>query len=131
MLEGLHGDPHRAFEACDRATRLNPKDPMAFRTRSARVCAYQAVGDWAGLLEEARAVAAMMPNVAWIHALIVTSLSELGREAEACEAAATLKERFPDFRVSRMLQVFRRMRNTSGDNAAVIERHLRGAGLPD
>ena len=131
MLEGLQGDPHRAFEACDRAARLNPKDPMAFRTRSARACAHQAIGNWAGVLEEARAVAAIVPDVAWIHAVIITSLGELGRHAEAREAAANLRDRFPDFSVARMLEVVCRMRNMRGSNAETIEQRLRQAGLPD
>lgn len=131
MLEGLHGDPHEAFEACDRAARLNPRDSMAFRTRSARAGAYQAVGDWAGVLSEARAVVAMAPNVVWIWAMIITSLSELGRTTEAREAAAALRERFPDFCIRRMLEVFRRMRNMRGEHADLIEGRLREAGLPE
>lgn len=131
MLEALRGDPQRAFDPCEVATRLNPRDPMAFRTRSARVCALQAIGDWTGVLKEARAVAAMAPNVVWIWSIIVTSLGELGRPDDAREAAAALRERFPDFHVRRMLDVFGRMQNIGGRNGAVIERRLREAGLPD
>ncbi len=131
LLEAQHGDPTRAFEACDRAQRLNPKDPMAFRLHSARVVAHWALEDWAGMLEPARQALATAPTLAYMLAAVIVSLAELGRDAEAGAATAALVERVPGFRIAHVLDLLSRMRNFHGSNIEVWRRRLREAGIPD
>ncbi len=130
MLEALFGDPRRALDACDRAERLNPRDPMAFRLHSARVVAHWALLDWESVLEHGLRTLAASPRISYVRALLVVGNAELGRHDAARAAAAILREQFPDFSIENHAERVDRMPGVRGAPVAAWRRRLREAGLP-
>jgi adenylate cyclase len=130
LLEGLRGDPRRALEACAQAERLSPKDPMAFRLHSARAVAGWALGDWESVLKDARLVLASVPGLAYVRALQVIALAELGQMDEARTVAARLLDRFPDFRFVDNAARLRRFEAVRGAPLDAWNRRLKEIGLP-
>ena len=128
MLEAMHGDPLRTRDACECAMRLSPRDPMGFRTRSALVMANRLLGDDEATVDEARVVARMKPDLAWVHMALVSSLVELGRNEEASSAADVLRSRFPDFSLADIVKIHEGHRNQAPLTATLV-RNLRQFGF--
>ncbi len=130
MLESWQHDPERALLDCDRALRLSPRDPLAFRTHLARCAAHIVAGRPGDAVEAARRSLAGNPNLMPTHAYLVASLVALGDRAGAAEAAKALLARFPEFNLRRYRAFIggsRNFRRLHDD----MESQLRAAGLPD
>lgn len=129
IIEGFNGDGETALAFAATAERLNPRDPMKFRTCIVRASVNVRLQRW----EEALAAANEgirynpTPIILYVHA--TTSLVRLGRQDEADQMAQRLMMRNPDFRVSGYLDHY--LRSRTYDLADLIGSALLSAGLPE
>ena len=126
MLETFFGDPHKGTEFGEIALRLNPKDPLIFRTMLALTNADAAKGDYLRALERAREGLRYSSNIVGLMMYQVYALANLNRHEEAKETAARLMLRHPDFRVSRLT-----FHTSKFTNLPDVTQDLLDCGLPN
>lgn len=131
MLECLQGeDTALAAEHADRALRLSPRDPLAFRNYVTKT----RHAEESGRPEEAVAFARMgqrlRPGLAVLHVIETRNLVALGRIEEAREAARRLLDWVPDFRAGTFAAHHRKFRGYRWNSDRFAEM-LVAAGLPE
>lgn len=130
MLSSLQVEPDLAIEACARAKRLSPRDPMAFRVDLAESAAWKFAERYDMAAAAARRSLRGNPNLMPSHAYLVDALMALGELDAARAAAAELLARYPNFTIGRFHNVVRGARQYARLRQATEDR-LRSAGLPD
>lgn len=103
FLESFFGDPHRGLEFGKTALRLNPRDPLVFRTFHAVTTAYIGIGDYQKALDTAREGLKYNSNIFALRIQKVSALVRMNCIEEARVEAKNLLTSWPEFRVSRFL----------------------------
>lgn len=128
FLQLFFGDLRDALSAFERARRLDPRDPLAYRTNIGMVGVKFLAADVAGALEIAQQNYALASgNIAVLRQLAIC-LAELGHAAEARQFAEKVLERDPGFTIGSWAK------NHPARHARNIERYvsaMRKAGLPE
>ena len=97
----LAGRYREAIDALDIAIGLSPRDPMLWTMENMRALSHLELAEFGKAVEYAR-LACRHPNtVPWPYLMLVSALSNVGREDEAREVRDALFERWPDFSLSR------------------------------
>lgn len=78
--EALTGQDAPALAAAERAARLDPLNPLVFKTLA---LVHYAAGRWQASIDQHRAALALEPAIGGSHAWIASSLLQLGRAREA------------------------------------------------
>ena len=131
MLEMLQGSDLAFAEACaDRALRLSPRDPLAFRNLITKSRVFEETGRHAEAVEIARDGQRMRPGLAVLHVIETRNLVVLGRMEEAREAARRLLDWIPGFRAAPFAMHHRKFRGYHWDTERFTET-LVAAGLPE
>lgn len=126
FLESFFGDPHRGLEFGERALRLNPRDPLIFRTFHAVTTAYIGIGDYQKALDAAREGLKYNSNISALQLQKVSALVRMQRIKEARAEAKTLLNRYPEFRISHFLFYRGEFRSSAG-----MADDLRASGFPE
>ena len=127
---GVHcfaGDYDTAIEHGQRALRLSPFDPLAYRSLISLAFAHLFTDRREAAAEYAERAIQANPGFDVPHTVLVASLVELGRLEEARQAAARLMASCPLFRIARRRRAG--FRDTARFEAYLAA--LRRAGLPD
>jgi adenylate cyclase len=111
-----------AIRTLEMARRLDPNATAAMMTPLA--VAYYAAGRYGDSLAECDRIAAIYPHVSDVHAIRAAALAQLGRDAEAREAAARVRQLNPIFLVEQWGTRF-----SAPDHKARLQEGLRRAGL--
>lgn len=131
MLESLQGSDTALADAhADRALRLSPRDPLAFRNYVTKSRHAEEQGRHDDAVEMARMGQRQRPGMAILHVIETRNLQLAGRTDEAREAARRLLGWLPDFRVSVFAGHHRRFHGYAFNNAQFF-RPLIEAGLPE
>ena len=126
FLESFFGDPHRGLEFGERALRLNPRDPLIFRTFHAVTTAYIGIGDYQKALDTAREGLKYNSNILALQLQKVSALARMQCIEEARAEAKNLLNRYPEFRISRFLSYRGKFQSSAG-----MADDLRASGLPE
>lgn len=126
FLESFFGDPHRGLEFGERALRLNPRDPLIFRTFHAVTTAYIGIGDYQKALDTAREGLKYNSNILALQLQKVSALARMQCIEEARAEAKNLLNRYPEFRISRFLLYRGKFQSSAG-----MADDLRASGLPE
>ena len=119
------GNPEEAIRSFERAILLSPFDPLLFVTFTEMAVAFIGLGRFDEAVVAAKKALSQNQTFAAPYRCLTTALAQLGREAEARDAAARLLELKPDFRISEWVaQSGPRQREVFIDG-------LRKAGLPE
>ena len=118
------GQAEEAIRSFERANRLSPIDPMLHSRLTGTSVALIGLGRFDEALAAAKKALAEK-QTAQAYRSLAAALAQLGREAEAKEAAAKLLEMEPDFRITEWLA-----RSGNWRSQMFIE-GLRNAGLPE
>jgi adenylate cyclase len=129
--EAIRGSAETAMDLCDRAERLNPKDPMAFRLHATRALASWAQCDWESLLTHATRTLGLMPNMWNMQAHTIVALTQLGRTDELQSATEAFKSQFPNFRLATHEERLSKQKNLAGAPLTTWVASLRAAGILD
>ena len=126
FLKSFFGDPHRGLEFGQTALRLNPRDPLVFRTFHAVTTAYIGIGDYQKALDTAREGLKYNPNIFALRLQMVSALARLKCIDEAISEAKNLLHIYPEFRISRFLFYREKFQGSAG-----LADDLRASGLPE
>lgn len=126
FLESFFGDPHRGLEFGERALRLNPRDPLIFRTFHAVTTAYIGIGDYQKALDTAREGLKYNSNIFALQLQKVSALARMQCIEEARAEAKNLLNRYPEFRISRFLFYRGKFQSSAG-----MADDLLASGLPE
>lgn len=122
------GHPDRAIDHLERALRLSPNDPQTATMQAALALAYLFSGkNEAALLWSERSVQ-LQPNLFIAHCILAASLAQAGRDEEANQSVARIRQINPGLRLSNLLQAYPISR---ARDVAVWTEALRRAGLPE
>lgn len=127
MLEYLYGDPERALVRAEKALRLSPRDPQAFRISIILSGCHRLLHNYDQAIEHARDGLNQNPKVVDFHITQIACLTWLKRLNEAAAAVQKLLVANPGFQVSAYLGGVQRFRGYGTDLANA----LRTAGVPD
>ncbi|WP_181164441.1 winged helix-turn-helix domain-containing protein [Amaricoccus solimangrovi] len=100
FLESFFGDPRRGLEFGERAFRLNPRDPLIFRTFHALATAYAGLGDYQKALEIAEEGLKHNSNIFALKLQKISALARMRRLDEARAEARKLLGAQPGFRIA-------------------------------
>jgi adenylate cyclase len=118
------GKPTEAISSFERAIRLSPLDPMIYETLTGMGFALAALRRFEDAVAVCKRAARQNQKFSSTYRCLASALAQLGRDAEAREAAEHLLKLDPDFRMSKFVSG----RPTKND--LYIE-GLRMAGLPE
>ncbi|MEO3472890.1 hypothetical protein AAFN86_13555 [Roseomonas sp. CAU 1739] len=99
--------PEAAIQLFRRAMRLSPRDPEMAHMICGIAMAHLIAGELEEALVWARRSTREAPAWATGHRVIITALSQLGRKAEACEAAAAMLRAVPHARIGALPLIYR------------------------
>jgi adenylate cyclase len=133
-LEEAHvygGDPNKAIEYADKATRLSPNDPMLWAMLHYKASAYVRLRDYDQAIEIFEQVC-QFPNAQYVPFTTLAALYGLvGREHDARKTLEKARQLEPNLSVALMARVY----GNSGDGPFKRGRRLldalRKAGLPE
>jgi tetratricopeptide (TPR) repeat protein len=121
------GEPDVAIERVARAMRLSPLDPFTFLAQGSIALAHFAAGHYDEAISWAQRSIREKPNFLPSIRIFAASCAMAGRQKDAQEAIARLRQLNPTFRVSDVKDVYR----ARPDDLARYEQALRKAGLPE
>lgn len=126
FLESFFGDPHRGLEFGEGALRLNPRDPLIFRTFHAVTTAYIGIGDYQRALDTAREGLRYNSNIFALQLQKISALARMQCIEEARAEADNLLHRYPEFRISHFLFYRGKFQSSNG-----MADDLRASGFPE
>ena len=128
MQNAHHHDPEKGILACDKALRLSPRDPMAFRAQLGKAASLFYAQRWEEVVPVARAALDINPNLVSCWVYLVTSLSDCANGDDLNSARNELLSRFPETTISRFRSFFSHFTNYAGQQE-LIEQRMKDAGL--
>ncbi|WP_194790929.1 winged helix-turn-helix domain-containing tetratricopeptide repeat protein [Pseudomonas sp. UFMG81] len=128
ILRALRGETETAIANLEHATRLSPLDPEMFRMQVGMALAHFFAGRDACAIGWAEKALGNLPSLLAAMALLAASLALGGRQAEASQAMARLRQLDPQLRASRLREWLPIHRD---EDLARFVQGLRLAGLPD
>jgi len=132
MLRAYRGDGPASIAHAERALRLSPHDPMAFRSYMAMCFAHTATRDFERVLDYAQRGLELIPRATLFLRFQTVALAHLGRLGEAQAAAARHQAAAPGFRISRHYAVANELGLFLDDGIRVpIVEGLQMAGMPE
>ncbi|MDJ0947011.1 MAG: adenylate/guanylate cyclase domain-containing protein [Kiloniellales bacterium] len=131
ILHLCQGRFETAIERCERALRLSPRDPMAFRAQISRAFANLELGNFGAALDAARRVYDLNQKATASLRYQAASLAHLGRQEDAERVARRLLELSPDLRLSKVIAMYRVYIEDPEQTIKNQIEGLRMAGLPD
>jgi adenylate cyclase len=117
------GNFQEAIRSFERAIRLSPLDPFVFGTYTGMGLAFIGLGRFDDAIIAAKKALRQRPSYSGALRCLASALAHLGRELEAREAAASLLELVPNFRISEWI--------AGRWRSHVYVDGLRKAGLPE
>ena len=131
LLNGMRGRSEIALEHGERALRLNPRDPMAYRLHYGMALAHIARRDWGGVLRSVERARIFENSVVTFRVYEVAALQQLGKMERAAALAAKLSALEPGFTVSRFMARMLTPRALDPRLYEPMGPALVAAGLPD
>ncbi len=122
------GRADKAVEHFERAMRLSPIDPAAYRTRAGMAFAYFFLHRFDGAIDLARMALQENPRFSPTHRVLAASLGQAGRVAEAQPVIRSLLDLVPGLTIDRFMKETR-FRYPAYSNLMIDG--LRKAGLPE
>jgi adenylate cyclase len=119
------GLPEEAVQSFERAIRLSPADPLIHRSFIGIGMAFIELGRFEDAIVAAKKALRQTPSLSPAHRCLASALANLGRVAEARDAAARLLEVDPNFTVSAWIA------RGGQSKATMLIEGLRKAGLPE
>ncbi len=95
----LYGQTGQAIEQFTRAMHLSPVDPELYRMQVGMAIAHYFLGNFAEAASWAEQSSRSLPSLAVAHAVLAASQAMLGKQQEAQQAAARLRELAPMLRL--------------------------------
>jgi TolB-like protein/class 3 adenylate cyclase len=121
------GEPDVAIDRVMRAMRLSPFDPFTFLAQGSLALAHFAAGRYDEAMSWAQESIREKPNFLPSIRIFAASCAMTGRQEDAREAIARVRQLNPTFRLSDVKDLYRASRP---DDLARYEEALRKAGLP-
>jgi adenylate cyclase len=121
-IAGLQKEAVRSFE---RAIRTSPIDPLLHRGLVGMGAAFIELRRFDEAIVAGKRAQHQNPSFAGAYRCLASAFAHLGRDAEACEAAARLLEVDPNFTISTWIA------RGGQSNAKLLIEGLRKAGLPE
>jgi adenylate cyclase len=121
------GLPEEAVRSFERVVRMSPVDPYLSNTITGMGMAFIELGRFDEAIVAGKRARRQYPNFAATYRCLASAFAQLGRDAEAREAAARLLEVDPTFTISSWIA---RGGHTQ-TNAKLMIEGLRKAGLPE
>lgn len=131
LLHAYAARPAEAIERAERALRLSPRDPLAFRTYLALCVAHQAAGVPERVLHYAALGLELSPRTLVLLRYRIVALVRLGRMEEARAEALRHMKQAPEFRVGAYVAAIRDVMHFAEALWAPTAEALRRAGIPD
>ncbi len=128
VILAIQGDPTAAIARADRALRLSPLDPLAYRANVAQAMAYLRLGEFEKALDAAKRITKTARRVQNGLRLEVVALVHLGRPEDARAAADRLLAIAPNFTISKYMTL---VWHFPDNLTRIIIEGLRQAGLPE
>ena len=125
--EAMMGNPHKALQLLQRATRLNPRDPRAWYMASATALSHFAIGQFEEALVHAKRCLAQNPRFTRTLRVLAASYTYLGRSDEAGKAINDLLKIEPHLTLGKICW---RLRHMDESVLTPFVDGLRRAGLP-
>jgi adenylate cyclase len=119
---GLHEEAVPSFE---RAMRVSPVDPRLHRTFAGMGHAFIELGRFDEAIVAGKKAQRQNPSYVPAYRCLASAVAHLGRDAEACEAAARMLEVDPTFTISSWIA------RGGQSNAKLLIEGLRKAGMPE
>ncbi len=130
LLNGMRGRSEPALAHGERALRLNPRDPMAYRIHYGMALAHLARRDWQGALASVERARLFENSVVTFRVIEVAALQLLGRGERAAALAAKLTALEPSFTVMRFMERMMTPRAVDPRIYEPVIPALAAAGLP-
>ncbi len=128
LILAIQGDPMAAIALADRALRLSPLDPLAYRANVARSIAYLRLSEFEKTLDAAKRITKTARRVQNGLRYEVVSLVYLGRLEDARAVADRLLAIAPNFTISKYVSSVRQFPDHL---TRIVIEGLRKAGLPE
>jgi adenylate cyclase len=131
LLNGMRGRSEVALEHGERALRLNPRDPMAYRMHYGVALAHLARRDWEAMLRAVDRARIFENSVVTFRVFEVAALQLMGRAERAAALAGKLAALEPGFTVSRFMARMLTPRALDPRLYEPVIPALAAAGLPE
>jgi adenylate cyclase len=128
VILAIQADPTAAIARADRALRLSPLDPLAYRANVARSIAYLRLGEFEKALDAAKRITKTARRVQNGLRFEVVALVHLGRLEDARAAAGRLLAIAPNFAISKYVSAVRWFPDHL---TRIVIEGLRKVGLPE
>jgi adenylate cyclase len=121
----IAGLPEEAVRSFERAIRMSPVDPLLHRLFAGMGFALIELGRFDEAIVAGKKALRQNPFFSSIHGCLASAFAQLGRDAEAREAAARLLQLDPAFTISALIA------RGGQENSKLLIEGLRKAGLPE
>jgi adenylate cyclase len=121
----IAGLPEEAIRSLERAIRMSPVDPQAYKALTATGLAFVELSRFDEAIVAGKKAQRQNPSYATVYRCLASSFAHLGRDAEARDAAARMLEVDPRFTISTWIA------RGGQSNAKLLIEGLRKAGLPE
>jgi adenylate cyclase len=122
----IAGLPEEAVRSFERAIRMSPVDPLLHRSFTGMGVAFVELRRFEEAVATVKKALRQNPLFPPVHRCLASAFAHLGRDAEACEAAARMLEVDPTFTISSWIA-----RGEQHQNSGLLIEGLRKAGLPE
>jgi adenylate cyclase len=119
------GLPEEAVQSFERAIRMSPIDPLLHRSLTGMGFAFIELRRFDEAIVAGKKALRQNPSYSLAHRCLAAAFAHLGRDAEACEAAARLLELDPAFTIAAFVA------RGGQSNSKLMVEGLRKAGLPE
>ncbi len=131
LLHAYRGEVDKAIERGEQALRLNPYDPLVFRTYMALSIAHMTAKDFVRVLEYSRLGRELNSRAIYLLPWEIAALAHLGRMDEAHRRAERFVALEPNVSVGKIRKVQERILVASKTLWQPIHEGLRKAGVPE